>query len=121
MKIEAGKYYRTRGGQVFGPMVRDADPHVVYPWRIHPKNEVFSWGEDGRWLVNDTEHSFDLVAEVHVSDTQVNTTKTAKDELVEKAALAILTGHHANPGPTFSYGNKGIWSAAEEFVEARKK
>ena len=34
MKIEAGKYYRTKGGQVFGPMVIDADPVRVKPLRL---------------------------------------------------------------------------------------
>ena len=48
-------------------------------------------------------------------------TKTLRDELVEKAALAILTGHYANPGPTSSYGFAELWLAAEHFVEARKK
>jgi hypothetical protein len=48
-------------------------------------------------------------------------TKTLRDELVEKAAMAILTGHYANPGPTSSYGFAEIWLAAEHFVEARKK
>lgn len=124
MRIEAGKYYRTRGGQVFGPMVRDDDPHVVYPWRVSLTSEFFNWTEEGLWTTC-REGPFDLVAEVYVSDTppapQANTTKTAKDELVEKAALAILTGHYANPSPMSSYGFAEIWLAAEHFVEARKK
>jgi hypothetical protein len=102
-------------------MIRDADSNTKYPWKIGSTLEAVNWTEGGKWLLGET-RPFDLVAEVYVSDTpQVNTTKTERDELVEKAALAILTGRHANPGPTFSYGNKGLWSAAEEFVEARKK
>jgi hypothetical protein len=178
MKIEAGKYYRTRDGQVFGPIMRDTSDRN-WPWHLCDKIEE-CWLESGRWYSNDTEHSFDLVAEVYVSDTppdvssddtivrmnfsemarkgcktnsgnlyffcgmdyihahysvilhwedgisppappapQANTTKTARDELVEKAALAILNGHYANPGPTSSYGFAEIWLAAKNFVKAR--
>ena len=123
MKIEAGKYYRTRGGDVVGPMVQSSDKR--YPWVVFLEIVIsLRWTPGGDYSYA-AQHPQDLISEVYVSDTppapQVNTTKTARDELVEKAALAILTGRHANPGPTFSYGNKGLWSAAEEFVEARKK
>jgi hypothetical protein len=56
---------------------------------------------------------------------QVNTTKTARDELAEKAALAmqaILNGYYINLGSsTSSDGFADMWLAAERFVEARKK
>ena len=117
MKIRESAYYRTRDGDVVGPMRRTTDQSWYSNYR--------TWNEDGGIFSSGAAHDLDLVAEVYVSDTppapQVNTTKTARDELVEKAALAILTGRNANSGPTFKYGNKGIWSEAEEFVEARKK
>ena len=125
MKIEAGKYYRTRGGQVFGPMVWYEDYNANFPWCLVFSEPENCWAEDGRWHLNDQEYPFDLVAEIYISDTppapQVNTTKTARDDLVEKAALAILNGHYANPSPMSSYGFEEIWLAAEHFVEARKK
>lgn len=122
MQIEAGKYYRTRGGQVFGPMVRDEDDGTIFHWCLVSSEPSSSWAEDGRWMLNNRKYPFDLVAEVYVSDTpQVNTTKTARDELGEKAALAILTGHYSNPSLISSDCFADIWVAAEHFVEARKK
>jgi hypothetical protein len=121
MKIEEGKYYRTRGGHVFGPIMRDtSDRH--WPWHLCDQSEKY-WLESGRWYSNDTEHSFDLVAEVYVSDTppapQANTTKTARDELVEKTALEIFKRFYLTPES--SVGFDWMWRAAENFVEARKK
>lgn len=127
MKIEAGKYYRTKGGQVFGPMVIDADPVRVKPLRLGAEVCAPCWTAEGAWHYGRLS-PFDLVAEVYVSDTppapQVNTTKTARDELAEKAALAIqaiLNGYYINLGSTSSDGFADIWLAAERFVEARKK
>jgi hypothetical protein len=49
-------------------------------------------------------------------------TKTLRDELQEKAALAILSGYYANPSLGPSKDTLGdIWDVAKEFVEARKK
>jgi hypothetical protein len=130
MKIETGKYYRTRGGQVFGPMVRNQEHDTNFAWCLVFSEPENSWTEGGRWSMNGRLCLFDLVAEVYVSDTSpappVNTTKTARDELVEKAALAILkleilNGRYANPSPMSSYKFAEIWLAAEHFVEARKK
>ena len=201
MKIEAGKYYRTRGGDVVGPMRHEgADSH--FPWITLSRcwtieGKVYRGREGG-------EDCMDLISEVYVSDTppafmrlagtpsddtvvsfnfsemardgnkwatgsigfwiggemrmahydvrltglegraspsdalptdgtckftncSIGTyepapkTKTLRDELVEKAALAILNGHYANPSPMSSYGFEEIWLAAEHFVEARKK
>jgi hypothetical protein len=48
--------------------------------------------------------------------------KTLRDELEEKAALAILSGYYANPGVWPSEDTFGdVWDAAKQFVEARKK
>ena len=117
MKIEAGKYYRTRGEQIVGPM-RRRDGRIPFPWG----DGTDCWTDNGRFSEDVNNCDMDLISEVYVSDTpQVNTTKTARDELVEKAALAILTGHYANPSPMSSYGFAEIWLAAEHFVEARKK
>ena len=102
-------------------MMRNADQDSPYTWELDVIRDDFCWTGGGKWLSGET-RPFDLVAEVHVSDTpQVNTTKTARDELVEKAALAILNGRYANPSPMSSYKFAEIWLAAEHFVEARKK
>jgi hypothetical protein len=63
MKIEAGKYYRTRGGDVVGPM-NLADGRRRYPW-ITKKD---SWTTEGEFSL-EGEHIYDLISEVYVSDT----------------------------------------------------
>ncbi|CAB4142813.1 hypothetical protein UFOVP1414_25 [uncultured Caudovirales phage] len=81
MKIREGAYYRSRGGQVFGPMVpgKFCDE---YPWRLAQDLSELCWTDDGRWSAS-SEGLFDLVAEVHVKDVpQVNTTKIARRKCV---------------------------------------
>ena len=118
MKIREGAYYRTRDGDVVGPMRRVDLCDATFT------AGDLTWNEDGSY-VQDITYKMDLISEVYVSDTppvpQVNTTKTAREELVEKAALAILKGHYANPDSTSGYGFAEIWLAAEHFVEARTK
>ncbi len=120
MKIEAGKYYRTRGEQIVGPM-RRRDGTTPFPWG----DGTDCWTDNGRFSEDVNNCDMDLISEVHVSDTppapQVNTAKTEKDELVEKAALAILAGREANPRPSFHYGMEDVWLAAKRFVEDGKK
>ncbi len=119
MKIEAGKYYRTRAGFVHGPLEHSAI--VSCGWRA----QGWSWTESG-FHVAGAESEADLISEVYVSDTPPDAplaeVKTLRDELVEKAALAILSGYYANPGAWPSEDTFGdVWEAAKNFVEARKK
>jgi hypothetical protein len=63
MKIREGAYYRTRGGDVVGPMWRDA-PSSIYPWH----SVTNRWASDGMYSRGgETQH--DLISEVYVSDT----------------------------------------------------
>jgi hypothetical protein len=82
MKIREGAYYRTRGGQVFGPMVRDEDYNATYIWRLSHAVDGTSWAENGRWHLNE-EYPFDLVAEVYVSDTPPDRKRETEAELRE--------------------------------------
>jgi hypothetical protein len=61
MIIEAGKYYRTRHGDVVGPMRRTKDQFWYSCFH--------SWNEDGGMYLSGAEHGLDLIAEVYVSDT----------------------------------------------------
>ncbi len=69
----------------------------------------------------------DMISEVYVSDTPPADapspeTKTLRDELVEKAALAILKGYYNDATLRLTKnGFAEIWREAEQFVEARKK
>jgi hypothetical protein len=120
MKIEAGKYYRTRGGQVFGPMVWGKDYNVNFPWCLVFSEPENCWAEGGRWHLNDQEYPFDLVAEVYVSDTPPETApapeaKTLRDEfamrLMDRDAFAVGYKDEAEQ----------LYRAADAMMEARKK
>jgi hypothetical protein len=145
MKIREGKYYRTRGGDdkpghVVGPMqARDGSR---YCW----KSGSDCWTDKGEFSL--AENAYDLISEAYVTDTPppsrlerypappgltattitnglphaMPETKTLRDELEEKAALAILSGYYASPSLWPSKDPFGdIWDAAKGFVEARKK
>ena len=70
MQIREGAYYRTRGGDVVGPMKRSK----VTPdgWA----SNSYNWYGDGRFPVFDYTHDLDLISEVYVSDTPPGLTAT---------------------------------------------
>ena len=125
MKIEAGKYYRTRGGQVFGPMVRPEDCNANFPWCLVFSEPETCWAENGRWHLNG-EYPFDLVAEIYVSDTPPETTPASETKtLRDEAANAALTGLLAKAVDDGSMGAED-WASdaylfADAMMEARKK
>lgn len=82
MQIREGAYYRTRGGQVFGPMIRWVEPNTNYPWCVCFTEHENCWTEAGCWSENGREYPLDLVAEVYVSDTPP-VVKETEEELRE--------------------------------------
>jgi hypothetical protein len=128
MKIEAGKYYWTRGGDVVGPMAQGNDKR--YPWIIFSGIvNSLRWNQDGDYSYAG-EHSLDLVAEVYVSDTPPDAPlpdtitdqpcKTLRDEF----AMAALTGNMANPNIRFqSFDEMATesYQMADAMMKARKK
>lgn len=40
MQIEAGKYYRTQGGQIAGPAQEATDDGLGWPWKLDLSGEV---------------------------------------------------------------------------------
>jgi hypothetical protein len=125
MKIEAGKYYRTRGGDVVGPMAQGNDKR--YRWIIFSGIvNSLRWNQDGDYSYAG-EHSLDLVAKVYVNDTPLADApaleaKTLRDEF----AMAALTGFMADPNvllPTcdFNATAEGLYVIADAMMEARKK
>ena len=122
MKIEAGKYYRTRGGQVFGPMVREAADHMNYPWGLVSSEPENSWTGNGRWSTSGREHPFDLVSEVYVSDTPPEAApapeaKTLRDEFAMEAMKLLLPKNDWQEGILALYSYK----QADAMMEAREK
>jgi len=72
MKIEAGKYYRTRGGEVV--QVRGNSSHYSsreYPFEYNTDKNHLTVTECGHHYVyrNDGESKFDLIEEVHPNAT----------------------------------------------------
>jgi hypothetical protein len=122
MKIREGAYYRTRGGQVFGPMVRAENQTTKYIWRL--SHVLDSWDEEGVYR-RGWSGPFDLISEVYVSDTPPDAPlpdiitdqpiKTLRDEfamrLMDRDAFAV--GYKAQA--------EQLYRAADAMMEARKK
>ena len=133
MKIEAGKYYRTRGGDVVGPM-RHVNPGSHFPWVTLTR----CWTIGGMVFLGreSAEHCMDLISEVYVSDTppadapsfihpmpdgpngpflMVPETKTLRDEfamrLMDRDAFMVGYKEEAEQ----------LYRAADAMMEARKK
>lgn len=64
MQIEKGRFYRSAGGRVFGPMVRMNEPVGVFVW-MHPHGAE-RWREDGKNLGEDLASTFDLIEDATV-------------------------------------------------------
>jgi hypothetical protein len=66
MKIREGAYYRTRGGDVVGPM-RHGEPGSHFPWITLTR----CWTIGGQVFreLKGAENCMDLISEVYVSDT----------------------------------------------------
>ena len=122
MQIREGAYYRTRGGDVVGPMKRktfmshdDQCPFFFWDLVYQPQGQY----REG------FEPKYDLISEVYVSDTPSSDapapeTKTLRDEF----AMAALMGLMAHPTIRFdSYKAMGedIYKYADAMMEARKK
>ena len=130
MKIEAGKYYRTRGEQIVGPM-RSRDGRTPFPWG----DGTDCWTDNGRFSEDVNNCDMDLISEVYVSDTPpglptfihpapdgpngpfmvVPEAKTLRDEfamrLMDRDALMV----------GFKEEAEQLYRAADAMMEARKK
>ena len=123
MKIEAGKYYRTRGGDIVGPM-REEKTHSIYPW----VTTGHGWTISGRFSAN-SDGPLDLISEVYVSDTPPETVpapeaKTLRDEFAMEALP--ISYDYIRIGKATSAFNRYVLAAtaydfADAMMEARKK
>ncbi len=111
MKIREGAYYRTRGGQVFGPTQRNAtgDGFKYYH-------------EDGSFV--GAARVMDLISKVYVSDTppaeNAPETKTLRDEFADTALKAML-GHSDYVELSPAQMAVEAYRQADAMMEARKK
>ena len=116
MQIEAGKYYRTRGGDVVGPM-RKEETHSIYPW----VTTGHGWTISGRFSAN-SDGPLDLISEVYISDTPPETApapeaKTLRDEFAMEAMKLLLPKNDWQEGILALYSYK----QADAMMEAREK
>jgi hypothetical protein len=129
MKIREGAYYRTRGGDVVGPMqFRD---HATDPWHTN----LSTWREGGRIWCGNGWHDLDLISEVYVSDTPpgltattitnglpyaMPETKTLRDEFAIAIVAAFLSRPLSDNELTLEQCQI-VWDNADAMMEARKK
>ena len=142
MKIREGAYYRTRGGQVFGPMVPGGTPTLDYVWCLDPLNRGHSWDSEGSWRKG-WSGPLDLISEVYVSDTppaqeteadwrakllaagpgpliEVHDRKTLRDKFAMAALNGAMVGYHDKPLVTCDNIAKWAYDFADSMMEARK-
>jgi hypothetical protein len=131
MKIEAGKYYRTRGGYVVGPMEINLDD----PDRPWCDQTGMAWPDNGKYdddpdLKTDINgDSLDLISEVYVSDTPPENApeaKTLRDEFAFEAMKKLMdtsglkaAAHHEEANRTGLA--KLAYGIADAMMEAREK
>ena len=115
MKIREGAYYRTRGGDVVGPMRR-------FPYSWGDGTNV--WTDNGGFIEDVNDCDMDLISEVYVSDTPpadapAPEAKTLRDD----AANAALTGFVANPNNAAGTEESAQWAYryADAMMKAREK
>ena len=130
MKIREGAYYRTRDGDVVGPM-RPGPGNILFCW----ETGLSSWDATGAFSEEGEKHDLDLISEVYVSDTPLvigpsfiqpldgpnrwsrvaEETKTLRDEfamrLMDRGAFAVGYIDEAAQ----------LYRAADAMMEARKK
>jgi hypothetical protein len=127
MKIREGAYYRTRDGDVVGPMRLRKDQS----WY----SSYHQWNEDGGIFSSGADHGLDLISEVYVSDTPhaagqntfqnctVGTyapeTKTLRDEFAMTVMGSLL--YNRGETGTFSDYAQDAYEYADCMMEARKK
>ena len=124
MKIREGAYYRTRGGDVVGPMVQSDDKR--YPWIVFGAIvNSLRWMPEGDYSYIG-HHPLDLISEVYVSDTPPadaplpdiitdQPIKTLRDEF----AMQLMKPNDFMVG--FKDHAEQLYRAADAMMEARKK
>jgi hypothetical protein len=128
MKIRKGAYYRTRGGDVVGPM--QFREYASDPWYT----DLSTWREGGLIWQGNGLHELDLISEVYVSDTPpgltattitnglphaMPETKTLRDEFAI-AALPVVWESSQTHRSQSTLASQA-YAFADAMMEARKK
>jgi hypothetical protein len=117
MKIEAGKYYRRRRGDVVGPLTG-----VTWCDRTFMAADM-TWHENGSYVLG-LGHEYDLISEVYVSDTPpadapAPGAKTLRDEFAMAALSGMLTDRDCGDVPATAVAS-AAYEYADSMMEARQ-
>jgi hypothetical protein len=117
MKIREGAYYRTRGGDVVGPMKPRDDSR--YCW----ESGTDCWTDKGEFE-KDRQWEHDLISEVYASDTPpaaapAPEAKTLRDEFA-MAALPVVWESSQTHRSQSTLASQA-YTFADAMMEARKK
>ena len=130
MKIREGAYYRTRGGDVFGPMVLSSDN--IWPWTVcavtrHCGRQIYSlrWTPEGVAINLTVPNHRDLISEVYVSAAPLAAApapevKTLRDEFAIAIVAAFLSRPLSDNELTLEQCQI-VWDNADAMMETRKK
>ena len=106
MKIREGAYYRTRGGDVVGPMCHQ-DTLAIYPWATIKDQ----WTISGRFSAN-SDSPLDLISEVYVSDTPLADAAPAAAPS-DDTVITLNFSAMARDGSNWTAGSIGFWIGGE--------
>jgi hypothetical protein len=135
MQIREGAYYRTRGGDVMGPMAAVSGCDDTFT------AIGYTWNEDGSF-VRGNPYKLDLISEVYVSDTppavtetedkwrerllaagpnwpliETHDRKTLRDEFAMEAMKLLIPRHERREETLAEFA----YRQADAMMEARKK
>jgi hypothetical protein len=118
MQIREGAYYRTRRGDIVGPIIKQDHPEWVWHYNNH------SWLGNGGWNRYGEPRELDLISEVYFSDTPPSDApapeaKTLRDEF----AMTVMGSLLYNRGETGAFSDyaQDAYEYADCMMEARKK
>jgi hypothetical protein len=117
MQIREGAYYRTRRGDIVGPIIKQEHPEWVWHYNNH------SWLGNGGWNRYGEPRELDLISEVYVSDTPPENApeyKNLRDKFA-MAALKAMLGHSDYSDLSPDQMAVEAYRQASAMMEERKK
>lgn len=122
LKIEAGRFYKTRDGRKVGPMIEDKWHDRDYGWTVeHEFNAEYgkAWRADGTFHVDRSKkHSADLISEWIDEPVAKASNDNAKPKFKvgDRVKLARSFFGVAKVGATATVGKRGMFSGFVDIV-----
>lgn len=79
MEIKLGRFYKTRQGQIVGPIVKNES--TTYPFGAMPLGPSSTWKVNGWFYDNEIPHPCDLLEEVRPDGQPLNAKVKAIDQM----------------------------------------